>query len=240
MNGNNGIFKKELRRTWVRVFAIVSVVFLFVKIFTQYIPSQYFWYTILCIMILFLTSFSISLYVEGKRVRDQKPWPRNELLVKRILSYVDVEYSIDELIKDIRGFSPDIIIGIDRGGAIVGGMLAKYLERPLTTMSSSIAWTISDPLSSLDDGVKHLGKQRTEKYNNKKILLVDDVCRGGGTLKRAYKVLDEKCNFELQTAVILNEKREVGPSKVFMPNFFVYETERLNVRMPWDKAHVLA
>ena len=117
MNGNNGILKRELRRTWVRVFAIVSVVFLFVKIFTQYIPSQYFWYSILCIMILFLTIFSISLYAEAKRVRGsgQEPWPRNELVDKKILSYVDVEYAIDELIGDIksRGFEPDIIIGID-------------------------------------------------------------------------------------------------------------------------------
>ena len=237
MNGNNGILKRELRRTWVRVFAIVSVVFLFVKIFTQYIPPQYFWYTILCIMILFLTSFSIDLYAEAKRVigSDQEPWPRNELVDKKILSYVDVEYAINELIRDIksRNFLPDIIMGIDRGGAIVGGMIAKSLKRPLTTISSSPDWTISDTMSSLDDGVKHLGKQRTEVDNNKKILLIDDTCRTGDTLNSAYKMVKEKCNFELKHATILNEVRM--RQKPIIPDFFVYETIRADILMPWDK-----
>jgi len=239
MNGNNGILKRALRRTWVRVFAIVSVVFLFVKIFTQYIPSQYFWYTILCIMILFLTSFSISLYAETKRVRgsDQEPWPRNELVDKESLSYVDVAYAIDELVADIRGFAPsvtpDVIIGIDRGGAIVGGMIAKYLECPLTTISSSDDWTISDTMSSLDDGVKD-PTQRTDKYQRiEKILLVDDACRSGNTLRKAYDILNEKCDFNLKKVTILNEKRV--HHKQITPDFFVYKTKQSNVLMPWDK-----
>lgn len=233
MNGNNGIFRRAIKRTWVSVIPLISVIFLLVSIFTQYIPKQYFWYTILCFVILFLTSLIISLYVEGKRVRDQEPWHRKELLVKRILSYVDVEYSIDELIKEIIGFSPDIIIGIDRGGAIVGGMLAKYLERPLTTMSSSDKWTISKSiLSSLDDGIKD-SEEGAKKIS--KILLVDDACRTGATLKKAYNTLKAIPGYELKTATILNEERELGPSKVCKPNFYVYKTEQANVRMPWDK-----
>ena len=233
MNGNNGIFRRAIKRTWVSVIPLISVFFLLVSIFTQYIPKQYFWYTILCFVILFLTSLSISLYVEGKRVREQEPWPKNKLVVKEILSYVDVAYARDELIEEIRGFSPDVIIGVDRGGAIVGGMLAKYIKRPLTTMSSSDKWTISKSiLSSLDDGIKD-SEERTKEIS--KILLVDDACRTGGTLKKAYNTLKKIPGYEIETATILNERRELGPSKVCKPDFFVYETEQSNVRMPWDK-----
>ena len=160
-----------------------------------------------------------------------EPYPKNKFVDKEILSYVDVAYAIDELIGDIKskGFEPDIIIGIDRGGAIVGGMLAKYRGNPLTTISSSPDWTISSSEKSLDDGIKD-----STKNIKKNILLVDDACRRGRTMKKAHVVLVDKCKFrELKTATILNV--EEMPHKEFIPDFFVYKTNRAGTMMPWDK-----
>ena len=103
----------------------------------------------------------------------------------------------------------------------------------MTTISSSDKWTISkSKLSSLDDGIKD-SEERTKKIS--KILLVDDACRTGGTLNEAYNMLKGIQGYELKTATILNERRELGQSKLCKPHFFVYETEQSNVRMPWDK-----
>lgn len=238
MNGSNKILREALEKTWVKAAGIgailtgLGVFYFLAKLLAKYIPEQYFLeiVVILLAVVLFLLTFikTIIFYFNYER-KELYPKDKSES-VKENLTCIDVEYAIDELIGDIksRGFEPDIIIGIDRGGAIVGGMLAKYLGLPLTTISSSDYWTISDSISSLDDGIKD-----STKNIEKKILLVDDACRSGDTLKKAHDVL-EKCKFkDLKKATILNEERM--RRKPITPDFFVYKTDRSTVNMPWDK-----
>lgn len=236
MNGINKIIREALEKTWAKaaeigvIVAGLGVFYFLAKFLAKYIPEQYFLeiVVILLAVVLFLVTFiKIIIFYFNYEIKGLYHKDKREL-VKENLKCIDVEYAIDELIGDIksRGFKPDIIIGIDRGGAIVGGMLAKYLGLPLTTISSSPDWTISSSEKSLDEGIKDLTKNI-----EKKILLVDDACRQGDTLKNAHDVLN-KCKFrELKTATILNEVRR---RKKIVPDFFVYEIKG-DILMPWDK-----
>ena len=251
MNKSNEILEMALEKTMVKAAEIGAIVaglgvfYILAKFLAKYIPEQYFLeiVVILLAVVLFLVTFIkiIIIYFDSKR-KELYPKDKDEP-VKENLNFIDIKYAIGELIEDMRrrGFYPDVIVGIDRGGAIVGGMLAKRLNRPLTTISSSPRWTISSPILSLDDGLLDQEK-RDEKYKNiKKILLVDDMVRTGETMERAYDTFktDEKLKLmDRKTAIILKEEVGLGPSsegKVPL-DFFVYETKQKDIRMPWDKS----
>lgn len=74
----------------------------------------------------------------------------------------------------------NIIIGVDRGGAIVGGMLAKNLGLAITTLAISYANPPKTNLKNIDFCCV------------KKILLVDDAIRKGGTMKAAWEKVREE------------------------------------------------
>lgn len=133
-------------------------------------------------------------------------------------------------------FHPDLVIGIDRGGSIVAGVLAKHLGIPSSTIASSTRWTISSPEGSLDDGIK-------DQRSSRRVVVVDDACRFGNTMRTAIEVLQRQCpSAEIKTAVILNlNVLSVGPSGPNRlgsgkpnPDYYYYWTKRVDVRLPWD------
>ncbi len=74
----------------------------------------------------------------------------------------------------------NIIIGVDRGGAIVGGMLAKNLGLAISTLAISYANPPKSNLKNIDFSII------------KKILLVDDAIRKGGTMAAAFKIVRQE------------------------------------------------
>lgn len=77
----------------------------------------------------------------------------------------------------------NIIIGIDRGGAIVGGMLAKTLGLAITTLAVSYA---NPPKSNL---------KNIDFSSIKKILLVDDAIRKGKTMQAAWDMVERERSY---------------------------------------------
>ncbi len=161
--------------------------------------------------------------------------------VRTPLTFADVEYAIRALGDKLRrgGFIPDVIIGIDRGGAIVAGWLGKKLGKPAFHISSSNKWTVSTRQGSLDDGIKD-PRKRGEQYKAiTKVLVTDDASRTGETLKVALECLGHLISLseaEIKTAVILNEEHMAGPSGgKTLPDFFIYRTVALNITFPWDR-----
>lgn len=157
------------------------------------------------------------------------------------LTFADVDNAIRILQDDLRkdNFIPDVIVGIDRGGSIVAGLLGKAMRLPSTHLSSAERWRISNPEASLDDGLKDLNTRRQERKNISRLLLVDDACRGGPVLSNAracLKGVNALQDCEIKTATILNEEHEIGGGREKPnPDFFVYKTEFLNIRLPWDR-----
>jgi len=166
---------------------------------------------------------------------------RDTAVITNHLSYVDVEAAVESLPQQMRKaqFIPDLVIGVDRGGAAVGGMLAKLLNCPFTHMASSPSWTISTADGSLDDGLKEHSRL-AEKWRDRirNILIVDDACREGGTLERAVANFIGHTGFireRIKTAVILDELR---PHKAIRVDFRCFTTYRtgagVQIRLPWD------
>lgn len=170
-------------------------------------------------------------------VAELRPSPKDiQKYVNENLTFVDVEHAIKALIDMLRSasFVPDIIIGIDRGGAIVAGILGKALGKPITTMTVARRWTLSDSEKSLDEGLKNPHSRRADFGALKNILLVDDACRAGTTLASAFDSLrgvGALHDITIKTAVILNQK-QLHPK--IEPDFYAYTTEKGTILLPWD------
>lgn len=169
------------------------------------------------------------------------------------LSYIDLEFAIYNLTKQIvdsnfltldksgKKFDAkkNIIIGIDRGGAIVGGMLAKNLGLAIETLAVFYA---NPPQTKMgvETSIRAGGcLENIDFFNVEKVLLVDDAIRTGVSMTKAVDMLNQilkekgkSDQIEVKIACILSilEYR-----KLVNPHFSVYKTEYLTIKLPWDK-----
>jgi hypoxanthine phosphoribosyltransferase len=121
-------------------------------------------------------------------------------------------------------FSPDVIIGIIRGGLEVTRTLSDLLEiKQVTTIGVGFYKGIEET---------HDKPQLTQKLSfdvtNKKILLVDDVADTGRSMALAVDYLKGEEIHSLKTATI-----HYKPHSIFKPDFFIEETEKWIV-YPWE------
>jgi len=119
----------------------------------------------------------------------------------------------------VGGFNPDLIIGLSRGGAV----LADLLSRELNNVPFLTLWAIrnyaTDPREVFFGRPENpyndirLGKIVKEK-KVRKILLVDDFCKVGGSLAGAHKFITDQLktlpdatrqHIVIRTAVIAKE-----------------------------------
>lgn len=80
----------------------------------------------------------------------------------------------------------DLVVAIARGGIIPGAMVAQVLDRPLEVLRIRYR---DDQHHPLQEAPKLL-ENPSFVYQNKDILLVDDVSRSGKTLEEAKNVLE--------------------------------------------------
>jgi hypoxanthine phosphoribosyltransferase len=199
--------------------------------------------------------------------------PEND--VAQNLSFIDIEFAIyclvhqivrlEFLLKDPKDLNKyhmhkNLIIGIDRGGAIVGGLLGKSLVLPVTTVG--IKYSFNSPLSHTEKGasINEIPNTPAIDYssnlinvdltNVERIILVDDAVRTGTSMKTAINLLEtikseKNLKFEFITACVLREVMTTRPvlkdptakTRAF-PDIYVYKTEKLNVNPPWDLTHI--
>jgi hypothetical protein len=91
----------------------------------------------------------------------------------------DLQEIIRQMGKD--DFKPDVVVGIARGGLVPATMLSHYLGKPLQTINYSLRDNMVSHVSEISDAARKI------KEGNS-ILLVDDICDSGETLR---KVVDE-------------------------------------------------
>jgi len=101
-----------------------------------------------------------------------------------------IPYSHDQMAGDLQeiirqmhleDFRPDYIVGIARGGLVPATMLSHYFAKPLMALN----YSLRDRMVSPDEEVDAIARKLNE---GKKILLVDDICDSGVTLR---KIADE-------------------------------------------------
>lgn len=113
------------------------------------------------------------------------------------------------------GFSPDIIIGVARGGWIPARLISDFLDNPNI---ASIRIQFYEEVGKT--GAKPIITQPVStSIKGKKVLAVDDVADTGESLKTLYSHLKEKGAAEIKIATL-----HVKPKSSFQPDFYIKET----------------
>jgi len=174
-------------------------------------------------------------------------WLRGHALIVRVhdpnknveqdsLSVIDVADAMKRMAEDAERYQPDYIVGINRGGAIVGGWLAKQLQ-----MEAPILLIVNADKPQDRRVVARLGRggQLTGK-----IYLVDDAQRKGEHMREAVAYLNDKHpGLEIRRAVVLQmDVTHQGPESVAFratrSEFRGFLTTNGSVALPWDPQRI--
>ena len=115
-------------------------------------------------------------------------------------------------------YDPDLVIGIARAGVIPGAVVASILQRDFASMA----------ISRSDSGARPVviaGPPRL--LAGRRVLIVDETCDTGDTMKLALAAVRELKPAAVRTAVSFR----TGP---YEPDFHALETESFII-LPWDR-----
>ena len=145
-------------------------------------------------------------------------------VMRDAMEYKDVQLAITRLVDLLHPRRPDVVLGVDRGGAIIGGILAKQLGIPFRH------------LYLLGDGGGFAPGYDVSELKNKVVVLVDDCSRTGRTLDQAVACVRSHQGLkELITVVALfTPPARRGRESRTIPDYYAYHTDRANIKMPWD------
>ncbi|MGE0443470.1 MAG: phosphoribosyltransferase [Gemmatimonadales bacterium] len=117
-----------------------------------------------------------------------------------------------------REYDPDLVIGIAKAGVIPGAVIAAILEREFASI------TVTRPA---EGGMPVLVSGPPQGLRGRRVLVVDETCDSGHTLKLALNTVRAADPAEVRTAVSF----KTGP---FQPDFHSFETEK-SIILPWDR-----
>ena len=115
---------------------------------------------------------------------------------KSILSNNEINNAIKEIVNqiDISGFTPEIIISINRGGCIPGVYLSHYFKKP---------HNIIDIKSLKANSLKDFSLLTNTLKKNKSVLVIDDINDSGKTFDIVKKIFSSSNN-EIRFAALIN------------------------------------
>nr|WP_076389607.1 phosphoribosyltransferase [Vaginimicrobium propionicum] len=122
-------------------------------------------------------------------------------------------------------FTPEVILGIARGGLIPAGGLTYALDVKLTDAINVEFYT--DIAKTLPDPVLLAPMLDVDAIKGKKLLVVDDVVDSGRTLALVLQLLAE-AGADVKSAVIYAK-----PTTVIEPDYVWKRTERW-IAFPWS------
>ena len=117
-----------------------------------------------------------------------------------------------------RAYDPEVIVGIAKAGVIPAAIIASLLRRDLATM------VIGRPK---DDADPVLIAAPPASLRGRRVLLVDETCDSGDTLKLAMHAVQEVRPRDVRTAVSFQTGK-------WAPDFHAFVTEKAIV-LPWDR-----
>lgn len=120
----------------------------------------------------------------------------------RFYSYEEFQVDVNKLAKEIKGYEPDVILAIARGGMTLGHFLAEALEMRDLYSINSIHYEETRKLDTIDIfNIPDLSKK-------KRVVIVDDIIDSGETMIEIKKVLGEKFpDVELKVASIYYKEK---------------------------------
>jgi hypoxanthine phosphoribosyltransferase len=121
-------------------------------------------------------------------------------------------------LKVARAYEPEIVLGIAKAGVIPGVVVASILQVEFASMAVTRKDAGAEPILVAGPPASITGRR---------VLLVDETCDTGSTLKLALNEVRALRPSEVRTAVSFR----TGP---FVPDFHAFETEHLII-LPWDR-----
>lgn len=117
-----------------------------------------------------------------------------------------------------RAYDPEVIVGIAKAGVIPAAIIATILQRELVTIVIGRANDAADP---------QLIAGPPASLQGRRVLLVDETCDSGDTLKLAVHAVKGVRPADVRTAVSFQTGR-------WQPDFHAFMTEKAIV-LPWDR-----
>ncbi len=121
-------------------------------------------------------------------------------------------------LKIFREYDPDVVIGIARAGVIPGAVVASILQRDFASVAITRTETGGRP-------VVIAGPPRI--VTGRRVLIVDETCDTGATMKLALAAVRELKPAAVKTAVSFR-------TGDYQPDFYALETGNF-VILPWDR-----
>lgn len=121
-------------------------------------------------------------------------------------------------LKVARDYDPEVVLGVAKAGVIPGVVVASILQREFTSMVVTRTEEGEEP-------VLIAGPPATVR--GRRILVVDETCDTGSTMKLALNEVRALKPKEVRTAVSF----KTGP---YAPDYHAFETENFIV-LPWDR-----
>ena len=121
-------------------------------------------------------------------------------------------------LKIFREYDPELVIGIAKAGAIPGAVVASILQRGFASITISRDEAGASP-------VMLAGPPRL--VTGKRILVVDETCDSGETMKLALAAVRELRPGAVKTAVSFR-------TGDYRPDFYALETDNFII-LPWDR-----
>ena len=115
-------------------------------------------------------------------------------------------------------FDPEIIVGIAKAGVIPGVVVASILQRDFASMAVTREESDRRPT---------LVTAPPPSVRGRRVLVVDETCDSGDTLKLALSTIREQRPSAIKTAVSF----KTGP---YEPDFYALATESFII-LPWDR-----
>lgn len=121
------------------------------------------------------------------------------------------------------GYRPDLIVGIAKAGVIPGAVVASILRCDFYSLKIS-----RDIGAARVRARPRIFSAAPAEATDKRVLIVDEICTSGETLRLALNALRQVQPAELKTATSL--VKHGG----YRPDFYALETEA-TVVFPWDR-----
>jgi len=166
---------------------------------------------LLALISLISSAATIYLFLEELRNRRQFGWKHADALVKKLLQ---------EMRR--KSYTPDLVLGVGRGGAILAGMLAGNLGH--------LPLAVIDTVLDRSEGVSTAKVRFPEScppVKDKSVLVVVGELYSGEDLKQAVEFVRRRRPREIKTATLLTH-----PAASIRPDFVGLESKQ-PLTAPW-------
>ena len=121
-------------------------------------------------------------------------------------------------LKVARHYEPEVVLGIAKAGVVPGVVIASILQCEFTAMAVTRQAEGAPPV---------LVSGPPASIRGRRILLVDETCDTGSTLKLALNEVRAAGPSEVRTAVSIRTGR-------WLPDFHAFDTDKFII-LPWDR-----